>query len=221
MAGEWYYAVQGQRVGPVDAEAVRRALASGQIHGGDAVWREGMGEWVPASSVPELMQAGGGPVGTTPLGYGVMNYAQPDVRYAGFWLRALAAIIDGIITGVAGGIVGAIIGAIAGAAGGGPGTNTWSGVEVLLNVSGILIAWLYGALMESSATQATLGKMALGLKVTDEAGARLSFGRATGRHFGKILSGIILGIGFIMAAFTEKKQGLHDMLAGTLVVKKK
>lgn len=73
--------------------------------------------------------------------------------------------------------------------------------------------------MESSAKQATLGKMALGIVVTDLEGARIGFGRATGRYFAKILSGLILGIGFLMAAFTERKQGLHDIIAGTLVVK--
>jgi uncharacterized RDD family membrane protein YckC len=61
--------------------------------------------------------------------------------------------------------------------------------------------------------------MALGIRVTDLDGGRISFGRATGRYFGKILSGLILGIGFLMAAFTERKQALHDLLAGTLVVR--
>jgi uncharacterized RDD family membrane protein YckC len=74
--------------------------------------------------------------------------------------------------------------------------------------------------MESSARQATLGKMALGIVVTDLDGNRIGFGRATGRYFAKILSALILLIGFIMAAFTQKKQGLHDIIAGTLVVKK-
>jgi uncharacterized RDD family membrane protein YckC len=78
--------------------------------------------------------------------------------------------------------------------------------------------WIYEALMLSSAKQATLGKMALGLVVTDIEGRKLSFGRATGRHFAKYISAFILGIGFIMAAFTEKKQALHDMIAQTLVV---
>ena len=64
-----------------------------------------------------------------------------------------------------------------------------------------------------------MGKKVLGLRVTDLNGSRISFAKATGRHFGKILSGLILGIGFIMIAFTEQKQGLHDMLAGTLVLK--
>jgi len=71
----------------------------------------------------------------------------------------------------------------------------------------------------SRAQQATLGKRVLGLKVTDEAGQRINFGRASGRHWGKILSGIICNIGYIMAAFTERKQALHDLIAKTLVVR--
>ena len=77
--------------------------------------------------------------------------------------------------------------------------------------------WIYEAGLESSSKQATLGKMAMGLKVTDLVGRRISFARATGRHFAKILSGMILLIGYIMAGFTERKQALHDMIAGTLV----
>lgn len=85
----------------------------------------------------------------------------------------------------------------------------------------LILGWLYYALMESSSRQATLGKMALGIIVTDTEGQRVSFAKATGRHFGKIVSGIILYIGFIMIAFTEKKQGLHDIMANCLVVIKK
>jgi len=82
----------------------------------------------------------------------------------------------------------------------------------------VLIQWLYHALMESSSKQGTVGKIVLNLKVVDLVGNRISFGRATGRFFGKILSGLIFNIGYIMAAFTEKKQALHDMLAGCLVI---
>jgi uncharacterized RDD family membrane protein YckC len=74
--------------------------------------------------------------------------------------------------------------------------------------------------MESSSKQATLGKLALGIVVTDLNGNRISFGRATGRYFGKIVSGMIFAIGYIMAGFTEKKQALHDMIASCLVVLK-
>src|SRR6185503_12528829 len=78
--------------------------------------------------------------------------------------------------------------------------------------------WLYQTLMESSKLQATLGKMALGLRVTDLDGNRISWGRANARYFASILSMMTLYIGYIMAAFTQKKQALHDMVAGTLVL---
>ena len=83
---------------------------------------------------------------------------------------------------------------------------------------GIVIRWLYFALMESSGGQATLGKMAVGIVVTDTDGKRITFAKATGRFFGKFLSAAILLVGFIMAGFTDRKQALHDYLAGTLVV---
>ena len=80
---------------------------------------------------------------------------------------------------------------------------------------------LYFVLMDSSAKQGTLGKIALGLVVTDVQGNRIGLGRAAGRYFAKILSSLILLIGFIMIAFTERKQGLHDILCSTLVLKGK
>jgi uncharacterized RDD family membrane protein YckC len=83
----------------------------------------------------------------------------------------------------------------------------------------MIVGWLYEALMTSSAYQATVGKMALGLKVTDTEGNPISFGRATGRHFAKLISAFTLLIGYVIQPFTEKKQALHDKIAGTLVYK--
>lgn len=82
----------------------------------------------------------------------------------------------------------------------------------------LLIRWLYFAIMESSSYQATFGKQLLEIKVTDMDGNRISFWRATLRYFAKILSGMIFYLGYLMIGFTEKKQGLHDMIAGTLVI---
>ena len=91
---------------------------------------------------------------------------------------------------------------------------------ILINLLNIIVPWLYYALMESSSLQATLGKLAMGSIVTDLDGDRVSFLRATGRYFGKIISYVILMIGFLMAAFTERKQALHDLMAGCLVIQK-
>jgi uncharacterized RDD family membrane protein YckC len=95
------------------------------------------------------------------------------------------------------------------------------GVGVLMLVLLIFAgSWLYHTWMESSRYQATLGKMALGIIVTDLYGNRISFARANGRFFGKWISGMVMNVGYLMAAFTEKKQALHDILAGCLVVLK-
>ena len=82
----------------------------------------------------------------------------------------------------------------------------------------IVVFWLYFAKLESGPSQATIGKRVMGIKVTDDRGQRIGFGRATGRFFGKIISGMILNIGYLMAGFTGRKQALHDMMAGCCVV---
>lgn len=96
--------------------------------------------------------------------------------------------------------------------------TTFIFVVIIFAFISIIMEWLYCALMESSHRQATLGKIIVGIKVTDLNGNRISFGRATGRHFGKILSSLFLFIGYIMAGFTEKKQALHDIISNCLVV---
>jgi len=136
-------------------------------------------------------------------------------EYAGFWRRFGAYILDVIVLNVAGLIIGFIIGLAFASAGADEST-----VMGISSVIIIILAWLYFAISESSSKQATLGKLALGVVVTDGTGNRVSFGRATGRFVAKIISGLILCIGYLMIAFTERKQGLHDMIADTLVVLK-
>jgi|GEM_PF-534928 len=92
--------------------------------------------------------------------------------------------------------------------------------EIIIQMGGFLIYWIYYATMESSFKQATVGKMAVGIIVTDMSGIRISFWRASGRFFGKFLSSLILMIGFLMPIFTKKKQALHDMIAKCLVITK-
>ena len=143
------------------------------------------------------------------------------VRYGGFWIRVVALIIDAIIVRTLAWPISMLfgLGGLAGTLGGFPhrgmGLHMLGGGVVAVVV--IFGSWLYEAFMLSSPYQATLGKMIFGMKVTDLYGNRISFGRATGRHFGKWLSSLTLGIGYIMVGFSERKQGLHDMLAGTLV----
>jgi len=136
------------------------------------------------------------------------------ISYAGFWKRVAASIIDTIILTVGCFIIGFVFRLIWFAGG----THDTAALFWQSFFLGIIIMWLYYAVMESSPKQATLGKMALGIKVTDLNGRKIDFGKATGRYLGKFISSIILGIGYIMVAFTWRKQGLHDIMAGCLVV---
>ncbi len=172
-----------------------------------------------------------------PPNVGVAGYsaARGQFQFGDFWARFVAYVIDGLIMGVAvfalfvplaaitgaaahlrlledaprhGEINPAIIGAI---------------ISVIFTFLGaaLLITWLYHAYLESSSWQATIGKRVMSLYVTDLNGQPISFLNATGRHFAKIVSGLIpLFLGYIMAAFTERRQALHDMIAGTLVLRR-
>jgi uncharacterized RDD family membrane protein YckC len=140
-----------------------------------------------------------------------------ETTYAGFWRRFWAFVIDAIILKVA---VGTALIAAFQLMGLSWDFGSAQMPDGKIGIPAIVVWWLYFALLESSSRQATLGKMALSIKVTDLAGQRISFGRATGRTFGKWISGIILMIGYIMVAFTARKQALHDIMAGCLVIKK-
>lgn len=158
-----------------------------------------------------------------------MEQTQPV--YAGFWLRFVAHMIDMIIIGIVSFVILIpLLGVLGLAAFMGNSHEAFDGETpgfIVAMVSTYLVfglailacSWLYFALMESSAKGGTLGKMAIGIMVTDMTGNRISFGRATGRYFAKILSQMILMIGFLMAGFTQQKQALHDILAGCLVVR--
>ena len=158
------------------------------------------------------------------------------VAYAGFWLRFVASLLDGLILGVPTAILVVIIflstGASAifkhfpndsdsnGDAAAALGVTFFVGIFffVILLIVG---KWLYYACCESSSWQATPGKKVLNLVVTDLNGTRVTFGRATGRFFAKMVSNLIpLGIGYILAGLTDKKQALHDMIASTLVLRR-
>jgi len=121
--------------------------------------------------------------------------------YGGFWKRVVAWLIDAIVVSAATGIV----------------LATTFGFGFIVIFFG---HWIYEALLTSSTWQATLGKRAMNMVVTDMQGQRISFARATGRYFAKWISALALGIGFLIVAFTDKKQGLHDIIANTIVMER-
>jgi uncharacterized RDD family membrane protein YckC len=156
---------------------------------------------------------------------------QKQSEYAGFWWRFLAYVIDSIIISLASWIFIIPFLAIFGIS---IFSLQESGYDmdnpalflapfmmaiIPMAIIGTVAQWLYFALMESGRHQGTVGKLLLKIKVTDTFGNRVSFAKATGRYFGKILSGMILLIGYIMAGFTARKQALHDILANCYVIK--
>jgi uncharacterized RDD family membrane protein YckC len=144
------------------------------------------------------------------------------VEYAGFWKRLLALAVDEIIWGIAGFFL-MVITIAAGALR--PHSEisdaAYTVVFGIVCIVFTILQLLYWPLMECSSRQGTLGKRAIGIVVTDIDGRHISFARAVGRNLGKIVSAIIYYVGFIMIAFTKKKQGLHDITANCLVVVKR
>jgi len=141
---------------------------------------------------------------------------EQKLEYAGFWIRVVASIIDWVVLFIINMVLSfALLGTTMGMGTSDPGALGMSVVIYYLISLGIGIS--YYALMESSARQGTLGKMAVGIKVGDETGQRISGLNAVGRYLSKIISAIILCIGFIMVAFDVRKQGLHDKIASTTV----
>jgi uncharacterized RDD family membrane protein YckC len=184
----------------------------------------------PAATAVQPAQAAAPAIALQPAYAQPLAYAPaPSSPYGGFWIRFLAHFIDHIVLSVVAAplyfiiILPRIIPIINEAQ-----RDQEPSPEMILSILSTVAVfaclavagqWLYEALLTSSSWQGTIGKRILNLKVTDEAGNRIGFGRATGRFFAKWLSGLILYIGFFMIGFTDRKRGLHDMLAGTLVMK--
>lgn len=232
---EIYYGVDGERHGPVELERIRLLIEHGSLRTHDYIWLPGEESWAEAKDVPEiaalfpLEQL----VAEAPLPAG---HAEAETAYAGFWIRVAAYLIDGMvlllpcllwftaamnITGIDPELI----------------NNEQFLVDPLASVNSELfnqlarfelIAWagfwvielVYRAGLESSSWQATVGKRVFGLMVVDAGGNRLSLGRAALRHVGKLVSQIPFNFGFVVIALHSKKQGLHDILVRTFVIRR-
>ena len=140
-----------------------------------------------------------------------------ELRYAGFWRRTGAALIDLLLFYIVFGTISAVSLRLLRGAGGREALLMTTNIIMLVSLCG---AWLYFAILESSASQGTLGKKVFGIKVGNDRGERVSFGRASGRFWSKFVSALPLGIGFLLAAFTDKKKALHDFMSGTVVIQR-
>jgi uncharacterized RDD family membrane protein YckC/type II secretory pathway pseudopilin PulG len=236
---QYWIGRNGQQFGPFAVEAIRGGFAAGKVLPTDLVWTEGMAEWTPAAALfgaaaapalgPAPAAPGAAPAPAAPAaalapaappapapaavpgaGARANPYQAPaapvdhpvvdsGIAYGGFWARLAASFIDGIVIFIPLGLL--------------------SLIPILGWIGAIVLAWLYFALMESGERGASLGKRALNLQVLSADGLeRIGFGRATGRFFGRYLSTLILYIGYLMQPFTARKQALHDMISGTVVV---
>lgn len=142
--------------------------------------------------------------------------ADQNVVYAGFWKRAAATIIDGFILSLVVGLCGELFGVILSDLAGGGELAT----AITTSLSTLALNALYFAWFHSTFNYATPGKMAIGIKVVRSHGEPISFLRALARFFATILSTLTLFIGYLMAAFTARKQSLHDIICDTVVVDK-
>jgi uncharacterized RDD family membrane protein YckC len=231
----------GERHGPYKEEDVREWLRSGKVSPEDLAWYEGLADWQPLSvlfrdEVPAATPSAGADnpyaAPAAPLQALPQTTAAVLEDHAGFWKRVAAYIIDFIVLLIPNTIIQKTMGGDAAQEAmkqtmmSAPGDlhvfltayqHYYATMSTAVIITSVL-AWVYFAALESSPLQATVGKLALGIRVTDLQGRRISVLRALGRYPAKILSTLILCIGFLMVAWTRRKQGLHDMICGTLVL---
>jgi len=136
-----------------------------------------------------------------------------SASYAGFWIRVGAYCIDVVVLLIPILLISSLLKLS-------ESSPSEAGVTKLLEFFfNVMVWWIYMAVLNSSAWQASVGKKVLGLKVVDKNMNRLTFGRASGRYFAEFVSALPLGIGYILGAWTKKKQCLHDLIVGTYVIK--
>ena len=209
----WYYSDGGKQIGPVDETELNRMVTLGAVRSDTLVWHDGLASWQPLGVVRGMHPAAAVAAGR---------------HYGGFWIRFLARIIDVILLGVINAIVRFPLMLMFGLGtmgmrGLGEGRGGLVFGPAMMGVVGLsaLIGIALGAAYEVyflSAQGATPGKMALGLRVIRPDGGPISPMLALGRHFALWISGIILMIGYIMAAFDPEKRALHDRICETRVI---
>jgi uncharacterized RDD family membrane protein YckC len=209
---EWFYAQEGQQVGPVPEAEINRLVRDGHMLPTNLVWHTGLENWVPWNSLYPTTDTGVPPIPS--------NTAAPPRAsrfvYGGFWIRSLAYIIDAILIGAIRSIIliPLGIGIIER-----PFASPWFFMHLgQAELAGVALSLCYFVFFWTQ-YGATPGKMILKLKVVNPLGGPITVGQAVGRYFSQILSGLIFGIGFMMAGWDEEKRALHDRLCDTRVIR--
>ncbi len=227
---KWFYVENGVQQGPVTEYELRSLRSSGKLTSSSLVWRDGMEDWAPYDqSLGEETEVLPTPP-TIASEVTVDLQADQPIRYAGFWIRAGAKIIDGFILGALQMMIAMVFAIVAGVSGAIAESTGSGNAEELspLFVVGYLLLWILMFAISIGYTTffhgrygATWGKMALGIKVVSPTGESINYMRAFGRAFAEMLSGIIIYIGYIMAGFDSEKRSLHDLICETRVIYKK
>jgi len=240
---QWYYAQGGTRIGPVEQDYFEELVEAGTITPDTLVWRKGMSDWQPlrvarllepresAESAEQAQPADTqsvdasraksepvrqAPENASPVSSQPAVTAEPGaatLRYGGFWLRLAAFMVDGMVMVVATVPITIVAKAVFATA---LHDGAAEGAALLLN---LLAAGAYEVLL-TAYRGATLGKMAVGLKVVAEDGSPVSLARSVGRWLAKFLNMLLFGLLYLVVAFEPRKRGIHDMAARTLVVHK-
>jgi uncharacterized RDD family membrane protein YckC len=219
---KWYYANAGVQAGPVDEAELDRLVGQGVVRGDTLVWNEGMPSWQPLGVVR------GWPNTSAPAAVAMPGVASGHVRYAGFWIRFLARLIDGVLLGVINAVIRIPLGIMLGAGFGGaasldrgpaslvflPAAMGLIGISVIISIALGVAYEVYFV----STRGGTIGKLVLGLRIVRADGAPITTGLALGRYFAQWLSAAILMIGYIMAGFDAEKRALHDHICQTRVI---
>lgn len=221
----------GERFGPYRDDEIRQWLRDGTCRPDELGWHEGMTDWRPLGELfPDDRPAASAvpPVPPPPPPFmGVTDVAEPD--YAGFWLRFGAWVIDYLILMVPFTIISLSmgLGAVMSTLLKQMETDQAAAITAYANAVQpitfvlLVLGFIYYAFFESSKWQATPGKMAVGIRVTDVDGGRISVGRAAGRNAIRLINAftfVIPMVFYVVAAFTQRKQGVHDLLASTYVL---
>lgn len=220
---KWYVRTENETLGPYDGWRVKELIESGQIGRNTLIARVGAPEWSSVKDIPAFAGL------VAAKGRGLAPVAQPamaggEVRYAGFWIRALAYLIDYVIVNViviaVSGLVGLIIGLVVGglAAQRGEQATLPESVSLIGGVVGLVIVLTYYIRFNSSQWQATPGKRMLGIHLIKADGQPIGAWLACGRYLAYIVSALPVGIGFMMAGWSEEKKALHDIICGTRVI---
>ena len=208
---EIYIKRYGQRFGPFTLAEVNRQIAAGSINPSEHAWHEDAPGWKPLFSIAGVILPGAASASARPIGIATPIPPQAP-RYAGFWIRTVALVLDSIILAIPLGVIWYLFW---------PDPDIPASGNLFFAASAIAgLKIFYFAGLWASPMQATVGQKMCRLRVIhDRDDPRVSFSTAMGRLLAMALSSLTLGIGYIMAAFTDRKRALHDMLAGTCVIR--